>query len=388
MPCIPLVNTVPLSPGSYTAPSTSAGPRKIQRETKTVANRRVSVVIPTFNRAYCLPIAIGSLQQQTYQDWEAVVVDDGSTDDTEATVKRLAEADPRIRYHRRKNGGVSAARNTGLELAEGAWIGFLDSDDAWEHWKLSAQIACFDSLPDVGMVWTDMNAVDADGNVVSRNHLRKMYGAYRAVDNPNLFDTDRPFAELDRQLTQSFPLLADARVRWGDLFSSMIFGSLVHTSTALLSRERLEKVGGFEENYRTGEDYDFHLRTCREGPVALLDAPAVLYRIAGGPDQLTAAPYTLEMAQNALSTREKAIAAYREQIALSDAQIATILGSANQWIAETYFKRNEFAAARRHYRRSHLLREPRLKLLARAMISHLPAGLATSLMQLIATINI
>jgi tetratricopeptide (TPR) repeat protein len=215
-----------------------------------------------------------------------------------------------------------------------------------------------------------------------------MYGAYQMVDNPDLFDTDRRFADIDPQLAQNWAVLGNAHVRWGDLFSSMIFGSLVHTSTALLKRERIEKVGRFEENYRTGEDYDFHLRTCREGPVALLDAPGVLYRIAGGPDQLTAPPYTLEMARNALSTREKAIASHRHRIDLTDEQIAGILGSANRWIAETYFRRKEFAQARRYYRRSHLLREPRAKLLARAMISHLPAGLATSVMQLIGIISI
>jgi GT2 family glycosyltransferase len=352
-----------------------------------MTNRRVSVVIPTYNRAYCLPTALGSLQKQTYTDWEALVIDDGSKDNTEATVKALAEADPRIRYHRRQNGGVSAARNTGLDLAEGAWIGFLDSDDAWEPWKLSAQVACFDALPQIGMVWTDMNAVDAEGTLVSRNHLRKMYGAYRLVANPNLFDTDRRLFEIDSKLARNFAALTNAQVRWGDLFSSMIFGSLVHTSTVLLSRERLQKVGRFEESYRSGEDYDFHLRTCREGPVALLDAPGVIYRIAGGDDQLTAASYTLEMAMNALSTRERAIAAHRSQINLTDTQIAHVLASANRWIAEAYFERNDFVRARRYYRRSRLLREPRLRLLARATISHLPAGLAASVVQMIDAIN-
>lgn len=338
---------------------------------------RVSVVIPTFNRAYCLPIAIGSLQNQTYTDWEAVVVDDGSTDDTAAVVRALTRSDPRVRYHYQQNGGVSAARNTGLNLATGRWIAFLDSDDAWECWKLSAQVACFRHLPEVGMVWTDMTGIDAQGRVVSANHLRKMYRAYRLVGEQNLFSHERDFASIDPQLAGQHAPLAKAKVRSGDLYSSIIFGSLVHTSTVLLARERLEKVGYFEVNYRTGEDYDFHLRTCREGPVALLDTPSVLYRLAGGADQLTAPSYGLQMALNGLRTRENAIARDRARIGLTDRQLSRIMAHANRWVAEEHFRRGDYPSARPYYRRSGLLWSRNLRTLAKAGISHLPRPAAS-----------
>src|SRR6185503_12940562 len=99
-----------------------------------------SVVIPTYNRAYCLSATIGSLQAQTYPNWEALIIDDGSTDDTAELVRSLSAADPRVKYHPQKNAGVSAARNAGLRLVDGEWAAFLDSDDAWEPWKLTAQI--------------------------------------------------------------------------------------------------------------------------------------------------------------------------------------------------------------------------------------------------------
>ena len=236
---------------------------------------KVSVIIPTFNRAYCLPTALGSLQQQSYPDWEAVVVDDGSTDGTAALLEKLGHEDPRIRYHYQSNAGVSAARNAGLRLSSGAYVGFLDSDDAWEPWKVAAQVACFAALPEVGMVWTDMNAVDAQGALVHSRYLRKMYSAYRRFGNRKMFQDERTFSELAPEVARAHENLATASVRWGDIYSAMIFGSLVHTSTALLRRNRLAAVGFFNEAFRTGEDYDFHLRTCREGPVALLAGPTV-----------------------------------------------------------------------------------------------------------------
>lgn len=77
----------------------------------------------------------------------------------------------------------------------------------------------------------------------------------------------------------------------------MIVGNLVHTSTVLLSRKRASAVGFFYEAFRSGEDYEFHLRTCREGPVAFLDESSVRYRLPGGEDQLTAKPYAVEAAK-------------------------------------------------------------------------------------------
>jgi glycosyltransferase involved in cell wall biosynthesis len=90
---------------------------------------KFSVVLPTYNRAHHLPQAIESVLGQTYADWELLVVDDGSTDDTETVVRGYQDA--RIRYLSRENGGPGAARNTGLEAATGDYIAFLDSDDAY-----------------------------------------------------------------------------------------------------------------------------------------------------------------------------------------------------------------------------------------------------------------
>jgi glycosyltransferase involved in cell wall biosynthesis len=87
----------------------------------------VSIITPTFNRGYILPLAIKSVLVQTYPHWEMLIVDDGSADDTETVVKNFN--DPRLRYFRQENKGQSAARNVGLENAEGKWMTFLDSDN-------------------------------------------------------------------------------------------------------------------------------------------------------------------------------------------------------------------------------------------------------------------
>lgn len=319
---------------------------------------KVSIVIPTYNRAYCLRATLDSLRQQTYPHWEALVVDDGSSDDTAQLIATLHAEDARIRYFHQANGGVSAARNTGIRLADGDWVGFLDSDDAWEPWKLQAQLACAARLPEVGMVWTDMNAFDVQGNLVSPRHLRRMYSAYARVGEHRLFSGTARLADFAPELARENQVLNGAVVRWGTIFSAMIFGSLVHTSTVLISRERLSKVGLFDERYRTGEDYDFHLRTCLEGPVALLDVPSIRYRVAGGADQLTAPKHRLEIALNGLRIREAIIA--------------------NALVAEELFQQGDFTRARAFFRRSGLLRDRSLNRLLKASIAHLPGPVAQS----------
>src|SRR5689334_17679721 len=114
------------------------------------ANPLVSVVIPAFNRAFILPEALDSVLAQTWKDFEILVVDDGSTDDSETALRPYVERFG-VRFLRQANQGPAAARNRGIEAARGKYVAFLDSDDLWLPIKLSAQIPRMEAHPDVVM---------------------------------------------------------------------------------------------------------------------------------------------------------------------------------------------------------------------------------------------
>ena len=126
---------------------------------------RVSVIIPTYNRALLLKESIYSVLGQTYDDVEILVVDDGSSDDTAEMVQRFD--DRRMRYLYQENSGRSAARNHGMKVAEGDFFCLLDDDDYYLPHKLACQVAYLDINPDVDMVASGFQTVNRHGKVIS-----------------------------------------------------------------------------------------------------------------------------------------------------------------------------------------------------------------------------
>ncbi len=116
---------------------------------------KVSVIVPTYNYARFLPDAVESLLAQTFGDWECIVVDDGSTDDTPAVVGAATANDGRVRYVSQANRGPSAARNRGVAESVGDYIQFLDADDVLPPTKLEAQIRRLETDPSIGIVYSD-----------------------------------------------------------------------------------------------------------------------------------------------------------------------------------------------------------------------------------------
>jgi glycosyltransferase involved in cell wall biosynthesis len=334
----------------------------------------VSVVIPTFNRAHCIAATIESALAQTHRDLEIVVVDDGSRDDTAAVVARVEARDPRVRYVHQDNAGVSAARNRGFAEARGEFVALLDSDDLWLPDKLAAQVRCLEALPEAGMIWTDMDAFFPDGSVAGRRYLRTMYSAYRWFESrEQLFTHVRPLSEIDAPLAKR---LDDPKLYSGDIFSEMILGNLVHTSTVLLRRERLERVGGFDTTIvDAGEDYDFHLRTCREGPVAYLDVVSIAYR-TGSPDQITAGTNDIQFARSFLATIQPVIARDRERIRLPRIMIEEVLAEAHAWLGGGLYEAGEMRAARVELARSlrHKPNQPRVAAMLALALLPSPVG--------------
>jgi GT2 family glycosyltransferase len=309
----------------------------------------VSVVVPTFNRAKIVVVAIASALAQTYSPTEVVVVDDGSSDETEEKIRHDYGTDSRVRYVRKENGGPASARNFGFAYAHGDYVALLDSDDTWHPWKLSLQIRAMEKHPELGMTWTDMEMIDPAGQVLDPAYLRKMYSAFGRFAEEEIFPQSFPLEEIAPDLA---PKLGQARLKTGQIFSKMVMGSLVHTSTVVLRRERLDRVRGFNEALRyTGEDYDFHLRTCREGPVGLLDVATIRYQ-QGMPDRLTTKKLQVHMAENALRTVEPVVEQDRAQIDLPDEVIRRRLAGLHAWIATERLDRGEAKVARQHFLKS------------------------------------
>jgi glycosyltransferase involved in cell wall biosynthesis len=306
----------------------------------------VSVIIPTFNRAHCVGRAIDSARTQTHQNPEIIVLDDGSTDDTRGLVARSYASDPRVRYFFHENRGVTATRNRGISLCRGDFVALLDSDDTWYSWKIELQLACLRDHSEIGMVWTDMEAIDPAGELVSRSYLRTMYSAYDWFPrNEHLFPQSFALGEIVPRLG---PVVGGRRLYTGQIFSQMIMGNLVHTSTVLLRRERLEKVRGFNEEFRiSGEDYDFHLRTCREGPVGFIDAATISYR-TGMPDRLSGDVYKTHIAVNCLKTVRPWIEEQRSEIKLSNRMIRLRLAEIYAWVGDVLLNAGEASQARLH----------------------------------------
>ena len=206
---------------------------------------QVSVIITTFNRAAMVTEAVESVLAQEMTDFELIVVDDGSTDETE---ERLSIFGSRLKYYQQENAGVSAARNRGLEFSTAPLVAFLDSDDLWLPSKLHLQHNYMMEHPEVHICQTEEIWWRNNRQVNPKKHHRK----------PS-----------------------------GDIFRRSLHLCLVSPSAVMLKASLLEKVGYFDEDLPAAEDYDLWLRVSVEYPVPLLPHPLVIKR-GGHSDQLSA----------------------------------------------------------------------------------------------------
>lgn len=146
-----------------------------------------SIIVPAFNAAATLSDTLTSLSSQTYRDFEIVVVDDGSIDETAAIARRHAVEDPRIRLVQQINRGLAGARNTGIAQSLGAVVGFCDADDLWLPEKLATHVAHLAGAPDVGISYSGSNMIDDNGQPIGhaqRPRLRNVTSAHVFKRNP------------------------------------------------------------------------------------------------------------------------------------------------------------------------------------------------------------
>ena len=201
----------------------------------------VSIVLATHDHARWLDGAIESVRQQTVSEWELLVVDDGSTDDTRAVVQRHA-ADARIRYLPGRHLERSAARNRGLAAARGGLVAFLDADDRWLPEKLERQLAALAAEPDAALCYTIARFVDAADRLLP---VRKPLG---------------PIA--------------------GEVFPALIRANFIILASVVVRRRCLVEVGGFDDTLPVYgcEDWGLWLRIARRHRVTVVDEELTLYR--------------------------------------------------------------------------------------------------------------
>ncbi|MBN1497643.1 MAG: glycosyltransferase [Spirochaetes bacterium] len=203
-----------------------------------------SVILPTFNRNVTVREAVDSVLGQTLADYELIVIDDGSTDDTAAIEQEYGS---RLKYIRQENRGVSAARNTGVRVSSGDWIAFLDSDDLWLPEKLARQADYIASRPDVIIHQTDEQWIRKGRRVnPGRRHLK----------------------------------------REGNIFIESLELCLISPSAVVMTRDCFDRYGPFDENLPACEDYDLWLKITKDEWIGLVPEQLVVRR-GGHPDQLS-----------------------------------------------------------------------------------------------------
>ncbi|MGL4880200.1 MAG: glycosyltransferase family 2 protein [Waterburya sp.] len=200
----------------------------------------VTVVIPAYNAIRYLAETMDTVLSQTYQDFEVLIVNDGSTDETPNWVNQLSEKEPKVRMISQVNKGLAAARNTGIKESEGEYIAILDADDLWEPTKLQKQVDCLDKNPKAGLCYTWTALADNEGK-----------------------DTGRVVASH-----------AEGNV-WQQLTE---INFVCCGSTPMIRRSCFETVGFFAEDLRFSEDWDMWLRIAMKYPFVVVKEPLIRYR--------------------------------------------------------------------------------------------------------------
>ncbi|KAA3628677.1 MAG: glycosyltransferase family 2 protein [Proteobacteria bacterium] len=245
---------------------------------------KVSVVIPTYNRADMVVGAIDSVLTQSMGSLEIIVVDDGSTDNT---TRALLPYRNRINYIYTKNQGPASARNRGMLAAKGEYIAYLDSDDIYRPFKLALQCGLLDQHPDVGMVYTEFSGFDDDG-YYDEWHLRHYHAsAYSrgGITYEKIFNESVPLIDTEygrKALAGSDSDWLNRRAWFGPLYDQYLFNTLVFTNSMVFRRSLLESVGLQEPKFGMFHDLEFALRLCREATAAFIDAPTYLLRYHPG----------------------------------------------------------------------------------------------------------
>lgn len=208
---------------------------------------KVSVITAAYNHVQFVRQAVESVLNQTYRDFEYIVVDDGSSDGTAEVLKSFGD---RIHYIRKENKGVASARNHGIRKSSGDYIAILDSDDAWMPNKLERQMPTFEERPETAVVYSQACIIDAAGKRNSDDLLGEPLNPETAFDDLLRHDP--------------IPVL-----------------------TAIVKRKCIDELGGFTEPLTAISDWDLWVRISTRWPIAFIPEPLAFYRIHGRNSYIT-----------------------------------------------------------------------------------------------------
>ena len=238
---------------------------------------RVSVNIPTYNRAHLIRHALDSVLRQTYTNYEIVVIDDGSTDATRAVV---AEYGDRVRYFSQPNGGLGVARNAALMQSTGDCIAFLDSDDEWFDFKLELQVQALERLPHIGFLFTEFVILKDDGTRI-RHGSRTWLAAQQ--DWSSIYSRKQSAESIGlhpSSVRQGFEIYT------GGMYRQFMDEALVLPTTAIVRRDAIGSLR-FTERMKIFEDWEFFAELSRSSQGAFLDVETAINRGHSGPERLT-----------------------------------------------------------------------------------------------------
>jgi len=196
----------------------------------------VSVIIHTYNNEKFIAETVESVLNQTYKDYEIIVVDDGSEDGTRDALIPYMQ---KIRYHYKENGGIASAKNAGISLSETEFVAFLDHDDLWVPDKLQLQMEHFNENPQIGLVYAKYTSF-RDGKEL-RTKPEKGYSGW--------------------------------------IFKELLAKSFIQTSTVVVKRECLDAAGPYDETFSLGDEYDMFLRIARKFQCGFVDKGLTRYRV-------------------------------------------------------------------------------------------------------------
>jgi glycosyltransferase involved in cell wall biosynthesis len=252
----------------------------------------ISVIVPAYNAARTIMKTIESVQQQTFPDFELIVINDGSTDRTLELLRTVK--DPRIKIFSYENGGVSVARNRGIAHATGDFLAFIDTDDLWTSDKLELQLAALKQRPEAGVAYSWTSFMDDQG------------GAFHGAKSV--------FYE-------------------GNVYAKLLIGNFLDSgSNPLIRRQAIESVGVFDPKLTHGEDWELYLRLAARWPFVVVPLPQIFYRQTSG----SAMSKIEVMERDALSIIEKAFrAAPLELQPLKNQSLAKLY----QFLAQLYLRR-------------------------------------------------